>query len=75
MSTDWSIVCDRCKASYHIGQRFAGGPSLGFGSGDAAGCRNVALFIDRHLEHTDSLRVMLDDLVPKDYIWGHVDRD
>lgn len=65
MSTDWQVLCDDCKQSTHLGQRFSCGPCFGFGSDDANGRLFAAEFISEHLGHC--LRIVDIDGIPENY--------
>jgi hypothetical protein len=72
MSTDFDVVCDRCRKYRHLGQRSGGGHAFGYGAGDAAGQRAAMAFIDAHFNCL-ALRVTLSDclseasMTPADY--------
>lgn len=48
MSTDYDIVCGRCRRYAHIGQRVGGGFSFGYGSNDQGGRDWVGAWILKH---------------------------
>lgn len=59
MSTDFDVVCDRCRKVRHLGQRMAVDISFGFGSNDLRGSADAALWVYRHLTECGPLRVVL----------------
>ncbi len=75
MSTDWNVVCDKCKKVRHLGQRMAMTCSFGFGSNDTEGHKEVAEWVSLHLECGPPLRIEVSDVgfnrVSDDYEYVH----
>jgi len=72
MSTDYSAICKKCKKEIHLGQRFAGGCSFGFGSNDETNRKKAMEFIIDHCEH-GVVEVMIADQVPDEYDYIHLE--
>lgn len=69
MSTDFSAVCDRCRAYVHAGQRMAMSFSFGYGPNDRRGAELVARFVCDHLDCLPGgLRIVHGQEVPTNYI-------
>ena len=63
MSTDWTVVCDRCKKFSHLGQRLAvNNNSFGYGMDDKKGRQHAADFIRNHVDYDKDLRITINDL-------------
>ncbi len=71
MSTDYDVVCRKCKVHRHLGQRFTSGFAFGFGSNDEEGRKRAGQFIEDHSdsEHKpDDLAIMVTDALPRDSV-------
>ena len=66
MSTDWNVVCDKCKMYSHLGQRMGGLYTFGWGSKDDVGREKIGEFISDHVYHSN-LRIVLTDDLPEGY--------
>ena len=78
MSTDYDMVCDKCKVQMHLGQRMGAGFSFGYGSNDKETVQLQGGFIMDHAccEHNGvyGIRVLISDALeeaaipPEDYV-------
>lgn len=62
MSTDYDLVCRPCRKTIHLGQWGGGGWSLGYGSNDEQGRKNIGNFIMEHVGHADLIVINSDAL-------------
>lgn len=66
MSTDFDVICERCRRYLHIGQRFANGRFVsGYGSTDEEGQRKVTEFLALHIDHQP--RIVNSQFLPDGY--------
>ena len=49
MSDDYAVICHACKKYRHFGQRMANIQSLGYGSNDVKGQKEVLEFVGKHI--------------------------
>jgi hypothetical protein len=69
MSTDATVVCDKCKTYRHLGQEMALIPSFGYGSNDTDGRLLSAEYVFAHLWHNkEGLRIVRTDDIPDGYV-------
>ena len=65
MSVDYTLACEDCEKSIHIGQVFSFGWTFGYGRYHRKGEIQIGEFIERHTCHTVKLCRMVD--VPQSY--------
>lgn len=67
MSTDYAVICDKCRLQRHIGQRFTSGYSFGYGTNDHEGQAKAAEFAFDHAADCGETRIIHSDGVPDEY--------
>ena len=68
MSTDYTVLCDKCQLYLHAGQRFTSGFSFGYGKDDLEGQDALKDFLVEHgFCNSKGLRLVLTDYIPTDY--------